>query len=79
MARRFGRVLSSWFWQLVARLCGEALRLPVNQRPEAISILQRLAEWFKDHNTFRPHSGLCLRSPREYIANPSGTQATYPF
>jgi len=37
-------------------------------RPDAISVLQRLAEWFEDYNTIHPHSGLRMRSPREFIA-----------
>jgi transposase len=39
----------------------------VNPSPEAISVLQRLPEWFKDHNTTHPHSGLQMRLPREFI------------
>ena len=30
----------------------------VNPRPDAISVLQRLGEWFEDYNTIHPHSGL---------------------
>jgi hypothetical protein len=50
----------------------------VNPRPDAISVLQRLAEWFEDYNTVHPHSGLRMRSPREFIAAQSATQAACP-
>ncbi|GGJ28148.1 hypothetical protein [Neoroseomonas lacus] len=50
----------------------------VSPRPDAISILQRLAEWFEDDNTIHPHSGLRMRSPPEFIAAQSATQATCP-
>jgi transposase InsO family protein len=50
----------------------------VNPRPDAISVLQRLDEWFEDYNTIHPHSGLRMRSPREFIADQSATQATCP-
>jgi len=45
----------------------------VNPRPDAISVLQRLAEWFDDYNTIHPHSGLRMRSPREFIAEQSAS------
>jgi putative transposase len=50
----------------------------VNPRSDAISVLQRLAEWFEDYNTIHPHSGLRMRSPREFIAAQSPTQAACP-
>jgi transposase InsO family protein len=50
----------------------------VNPRPDAISVLQRLAEWFEDDNTIHPHSGLRMRSPREFIAAQSATHADCP-
>jgi putative transposase len=50
----------------------------VNPRPDAVSVLQRLAEWFEDHNTVHPHSGLRMRSPREFIASQSATHAACP-
>jgi transposase InsO family protein len=50
----------------------------VNPRPDAISVLQRLAEWFEDYNTVHPHSGLRMRSPREFIAAQSATHAACP-
>ena len=42
--------------------------------PEAVD-RERLAEWFEDYNTIHPHSGLRMRSPREFIAEQSATQA----
>jgi transposase InsO family protein len=50
----------------------------VNPRPNAISVLQRLPGWFQDYNTIQPHSGLRMRSPREFIAAQSETQAACP-
>ncbi|GGJ05001.1 hypothetical protein GCM10011320_09880 [Neoroseomonas lacus] len=35
----------------------------VSPRPDAISVLQHLVEWFEDYNTIHPHSGLRMRSP----------------
>lgn len=31
-------------------------------------VLQRLSARFEDYNTTHPHSGLRMRSPREFIA-----------
>jgi len=50
----------------------------VKPRPDAISVLQRLAEWFEDYNTVHPHSGLRLRSPGEFFATQSVNHATCP-
>jgi transposase InsO family protein len=50
----------------------------VNPRPDAISVLQQLPKWFEDYNTIHPHSGLRMRSPREFIALQSANQAACP-
>jgi len=50
----------------------------VNPRPDAISVLQRVAEWFEDYNTAHPHSGLRMRLPREFIAAQPATHAACP-
>jgi putative transposase len=50
----------------------------VNPRPDAISVLQQLPVWFEDYNTIHPHSGLRMRSPREFIAQQSANQAACP-
>ena len=50
----------------------------VNPRPDAISVMQRLDEWFEDYNTVHPHSGLRMRSPREFIAEQSASTANCP-
>jgi len=42
----------------------------VNPRPDTISVLQRLPEWFEDYNTIHPHSGLQMRSPRGRLEKP---------
>ena len=50
----------------------------VNPRSDAISVMQRLADWFEDYNVVHPHSGLRMRSPREFIAAQSASTATCP-
>lgn len=50
----------------------------VNPRPDAISVLHRMTEWFEDYNTVHPHRGLRMRSPREFIAEQSANQAPCP-
>jgi transposase InsO family protein len=50
----------------------------VNPRPDAISVLQQMPPWFEDYNTIHPHSGLRMRSPREFIAQQSANQAACP-
>jgi transposase InsO family protein len=39
----------------------------MNELPDAMSVLERLPEWFEDYNENHPHKGLKMRSPREYI------------
>jgi putative transposase len=39
----------------------------VNQRPDAASVLIQIAGWFQDYNEVRPHKGLRLLSPRQFI------------
>jgi putative transposase len=43
----------------------------VSPCPDALSVLQQLPAWFDDYNTIHPHSGLQMRSPREFIAQQS--------
>jgi len=50
----------------------------VNPRPDAISVPQRLGEWFEDYNTIHLHSALRMPSPREFTAAQSATQAACP-
>ena len=50
----------------------------VNPRPDAISVLQQLPAWFEDYNTVHPHSGLRMRSPREFIASQPSKPAACP-
>jgi len=38
-----------------------------NDRPDAATVLSRLAAWFEDYNEFHPHRGLRMQSPREFI------------
>ncbi len=50
----------------------------VNPRPDAISVLQPLGEWFEDCSTIHPHSGLRFQSPHEFIQQQSIQQAMCP-
>lgn len=38
----------------------------VNDLPDAISVMEKLAEWMEDYNNLHPHKGLNMKSPREY-------------
>lgn len=38
----------------------------VNPLPNAETVLKLIAEWFEDYNENHPHSGLKMRSPREF-------------
>jgi len=38
----------------------------VNPKPDALSVLRRLDEWFTHYNEFHPHKALGYRSPREF-------------
>ncbi|MCA3357643.1 MAG: IS3 family transposase [Roseomonas sp.] len=50
----------------------------VNPRPDAISVLKQPPAWFEDYNNIHPHSGLRMRSPREFIASQLSNQAKCP-
>ena len=39
----------------------------VNPLPDAVTALGKIARWLEDYNENHPHSGLKMRSPREYI------------
>ncbi|MBB6467990.1 transposase InsO family protein [Aminobacter lissarensis] len=39
----------------------------VNPLPDAVTALGKSAGWFEDYNENHPHSGLKMRSPREFI------------
>ena len=41
--------------------------LRVNAVPDAEAPLAQIAGWFEDYNENHPHSGLRMRSPREFI------------
>jgi putative transposase len=41
--------------------------LRVNAVPDAETALAQIAGWFEDYNENHPHSGLKMRSPREFI------------
>ena len=39
----------------------------INPLPDAETALWHIDEWFEDYNENHPHSGLKMRSPREFI------------
>jgi putative transposase len=39
----------------------------IQPRPDAATVLQMLPSWIEDYNDNHPHSGLQMRSPREFI------------
>jgi putative transposase len=39
----------------------------VKPLPDATTVLSQITGWFEDYNENHPHSGLRMRSPREYI------------
>lgn len=39
----------------------------IQPRPDAATVLQMLPLWIEDYNQHHPHSGLQMRSPREFI------------
>lgn len=39
----------------------------IQPRPDALTVLQQLLAWIDDYNENHPHSGLRMRSPREFI------------
>jgi len=41
--------------------------------PDAATVLRLISGWFEDYNDNHPHSGLKMRSPREYIAAQTAT------
>ncbi len=45
----------------------------VTPLPNATTVLGLIAGWFEDYNENHPHSGLKMRSPREFIAAQTAT------
>jgi len=43
----------------------------IQPRPDALTVLQQLPAWINDYNENHPHSGLRMRSPREFIQSQS--------
>lgn len=43
----------------------------IQPRPDALTVLQQLPSWIDDYNHNHPHSGLKMRSPREFIQSQS--------
>ena len=41
--------------------------------PDAASALPLIGTWFDDYNDHHPHSGLRMRSPREFIQAQTAT------
>jgi transposase InsO family protein len=47
--------------------------VPVTPLPDAQTVLGLVDRWIKDYNENHPHSGLKMRSPREFIAAQTAT------
>ena len=47
----------------------------LHRRPDAHSVLSQLARWFDDYNEIRPHRGLRMCSPRQFIRSQLSTAA----
>lgn len=45
----------------------------VTPLPDAVTVLGLIAGWFEDYNDNHPHSGLKMRSPREFITAQTAT------
>lgn len=45
----------------------------VTPLPDAASVLALISTWFDEYNDYHPHSGLRMRSPREFIAAQTAT------
>lgn len=45
----------------------------VTPLPDAKTVPGLIGSWFEDHNDNHPHSGLKMRSPREFIAAQTAT------
>ncbi|WP_089886600.1 IS3 family transposase [Citreimonas salinaria] len=45
----------------------------VTPLPDAATVLELIAGWFEDYNDNHPHSGLKMRSPRDFIAAQTAT------
>jgi putative transposase len=43
----------------------------INPRPDALTVMEQLPGWIEDYNENHPHSGLRMRSPREFIRSRS--------
>ena len=48
-------------------------RVYINPLPNAETVLKLIAEWFEDYNENHPHSGLKMRSPREFRSAQTAT------
>ena len=43
----------------------------IQPRPDALTVLQQLPKWIDDYNENHPHSGLRMKSPREFTQSQS--------
>lgn len=50
---------------------------PIDPRPDALTVMEQLPGWIEDYNENHPHSGLRMRSTREFIRSKSAP-APYP-
>ncbi len=47
--------------------------LRIDSTPDAATVLAKIDRWFEDYNENHPHSGLKMRSPREFIRAQTST------
>ena len=57
----------------LVHLLPETDYMNVTLLPNAATVLGLIAGWFEDYNDNHPHSGLKMRSSREFIANQTAT------
>jgi transposase InsO family protein len=38
----------------------------VNELKDAVTVMEKLPEWFKDYSEVAPHRGLKMMAPRQY-------------
>ncbi len=69
-------VLRQHFWGFVIQHLQKTLKrdyVQVTPLPNAQTVLELIGSCIEDYNTNHPHSGLKMRSPREFIAAQTAT------
>jgi transposase InsO family protein len=52
--------------QIVRQNLQARLRVNINPRPDAVTVMEQMPAWFADYNEVHPHSALRYRSPNEF-------------